>query len=244
VIATTRALRVAVLAAETAGMTNHASDAAELRSALMAVRMRPDMYFGTQRTDPGLPGAVLWLAVGDALSEEPISPPLHVRVVIQTGWQFTVEDNGPGLPVEPVGEGREPAVTEMLSGLFCGHGLPRGWQHLAAVTAMCSMVTADVWRQGRHYRQRANWSGAQGPLEALEPAQRHGTRLVVRLDDDYLAAGAGLPIDPAGFLVELLDGAGPFSVEPGPAPGARLQVIDDRTGARVLRVKDRDGQGC
>jgi hypothetical protein len=40
---------------------------------------------------------------------------------------------------------------------------------------------------------------AQGPLEAFEPAQRHGTRLVVRLDDDYLAAGAGLPIDPAGF---------------------------------------------
>jgi DNA gyrase/topoisomerase IV subunit B len=66
------------------------------------------------------------LAVGDALSEEPVEPPLHVRVVIQTDRQFTVEDNGPGLPVEPVSEGREPAVTEMLTELFCGHGLPRG----------------------------------------------------------------------------------------------------------------------
>ena len=49
------------------------------------------------------------MAVGDALSEEPVEPPLHVRVVIQTDRQFTVEDNGPGLPVEPVSEGREPA---------------------------------------------------------------------------------------------------------------------------------------
>jgi DNA gyrase/topoisomerase IV subunit B len=126
-------------------MTGRADDAQEtmLLSGRLNVRRRPNMYFGRERTDPELPGAVLWLAVGDALSEEPVEPPLHVRVIIETDRQFTVEDNGPGLPVEPVAEGRGPAAAEMLTGLPCGR-YPRGWHHLAAVTAVCSMVTADV----------------------------------------------------------------------------------------------------
>lgn len=203
-------------------MRDHTDDAAniQLASWRMRVRLRPDMYFGRQRTDLRLPGAVLWLAVADALSEQQAEPPLHVRVVIETERQFRIADNGPGLPVEPVAEGREPAVTEMLTCLFVGR-LPRGWSFLGQITAVSSMVTADVWRQGRHYRQRTTWSGNLGPLEVLEPTQRHATRLVVRLDDDYFPPAAGLATDPAGLLASLLDDPGPFCSEPGFACGTR-----------------------
>jgi hypothetical protein len=136
-----------------------------------------------------------------------------------------------------VAEGREQAVTEMLTCLFVGR-LPRGWSFLGQITAVSWMVTADVWRQGWHYRQRATWSGIFGPLEVLEPTQRHGTRLVVRLDDDYFPPAAGLATDPAGLLASLLDDPGPFCSEPGFACGTRLEVLDDRTSARVLHVNE------
>jgi hypothetical protein len=52
------------------------------------------------------------------------------------------------------------------------------------------MVTADVWAEGRHYRQWANWAGALGTVEELEPVEQQGTRLTFQLDDEYLPGTA------------------------------------------------------
>jgi DNA gyrase/topoisomerase IV subunit B len=101
-------------------MRDHKDDAAtiQLVSWRMSVRLRPDMYFGRQRTDLRLTGAVLWLAVADALSEQQAEPPLHVRVVIETERQFRIADNGPGLPVDSLGRlGRQVAWLTMPLGV-------------------------------------------------------------------------------------------------------------------------------
>lgn len=43
-----------------------------------------------------------------------------------------------------------------------------------------------------------------------------------------------------GLTAVLLDGAGLYAGDPGAPAGARLEVIDRRTGSRVLRVKPGD----
>ena len=85
---------------------------------LEAVRHRPKMYFGTAREDPALPGVALALAVQDSLVEEAPDGPLTVRVVIDGPHSFSVSDDGPGLPVEPMRPGHRPAITEMMTTLM------------------------------------------------------------------------------------------------------------------------------
>lgn len=209
----------------------------EVLPGLVVVRKRPEMFFGVSRTDPALPGKLLWWAVRDALAERPCDPPLRVRVVVAADQRFVVEDDGPGLPVEPVAVGRAPAVAEMLTVLVCGQPPPRGWT-LGAVTALCSAATAQVWTRGRQHRQRADWTGVKGPLEDLGPATRTGTRLDFTLDGSYFDEVAALPSGPAHLLAGLLQGAGLLSVDDTPAVGTQLEVVDRRTGvvARLARA--------
>lgn len=193
------------------------------------VRRRPEMFFGKRRDDPELLTVAFSLAVQDALVEQPPEAPLRVRVVVEGPRAFTVEDNGPGIPVEPVRPGRLPALTEMMTELMVGYR----WG-MSMVTALCAEVVADVWRDGRHYRQRGDWTAVQGPLEPLEETDRHGTRVAYRLDDDYLDPAAEVPHDLPPLLESLfllpnrdLEEAGP------PAPGTSVELLDRRTGAQA-----------
>lgn len=204
---------------------------------LMAVRKRPEMYFGRPHSDPRLPSVVLWWVLRDALSETPVTGPLCVDVVIHTDRRFTVTDNGPGLPLEPEAAGQEPVVTRMLTELMCGQPPPRGWS-LAAATGMCSEVTATVARAGRRHRQRATWSGPRGSLQDLGPTPDQGTRLDFSLDDEMFAQAAALPepSETAVLVGELLDGAGLLG-EPGPAVGTEVRITDRRTGTHRVHVR-------
>ncbi|MBC6448608.1 hypothetical protein [Actinokineospora xionganensis] len=76
-----------------------------------AVRSRPRMYFGADRDDPALPGLVLRLVVDDARCDG------AVRVEIQGDPDFTVTDDGVGMPlVTPDGRAWPPvAVPGSLS---------------------------------------------------------------------------------------------------------------------------------
>src|SRR5690242_10396275 len=92
----------------------------------MAVRMRPTMYLAAERDDPRLPGQALRVAVRDFLTERPIGPTLTVSVVIESNLVFCVEDDGPGLRIEPITPSRAPWASEALTELFAGGGAPRG----------------------------------------------------------------------------------------------------------------------
>jgi topoisomerase IV subunit B len=210
----------------------------------MFVRKRPEMFFGLPQSDPGLPSMVLWWVLRDALSETPVTAPLCVDVVIHADRRFTVTDNGPGLPLEPVATGQEPAVTRMLTELMRGEPPPRGWS-LAAATALCSEVTATVATNGQRWRQRATWSGPLGSLQDLGPTPDQGTRLDFSLDYEMFAQTAALPkpSETAVLAGELLDGAGLLGGEPGPAVGTEVRITDRRTGTHRVHVRGGSDDG-
>lgn len=185
---------------------------------LQGIRKRPEMFFGARVGDPDLPGQVLWVVVRDALAEEPVNPTLTVSVVVESDLVFCVEDDGPGLHVDPARPRRPPWALETLTALTVPKG-PRGT--LAMATAVCSAVVADVWRDGQHWRQWADWQ-PQPPLQLVGPTDRHGTRVRCHLDPAYFGAHAALPHDIPGLLANLLDAA---------PSHAALSTIDRRAAA-------------
>ena len=159
---------------------------------LMAVRKRPVMYFGAEQDDPSLPSRVMAFAIQDALSETPVDSVLRVTAIIESDLIFAVEDDGPGLSANPHFEFDIPWATRVLTQLFSGRGdLPRG-AGLALVTSVCAMVVADMWQDGYHYRQWADWERPPPQLQKLGATQRHGTRLRCHLDPVYFDPSAAL----------------------------------------------------
>ncbi|MFI0351027.1 hypothetical protein [Actinomadura sp. 9N407] len=209
-----------------------AYDASRIRvlEGFEAVRRHPKMFFGKAREDPELLTVAFSYAVQDSLVEEPSEASLQVRVVVNGPRAFSVEDNGPGLSVDPADPGGPPAVTEMMTRLMCGQNPMRRWG-MAMVTALCTDVVADVW----HYRQRADRTAVQRPLEVVGDSDRHGTRVAYRLDDDCLNPAAKLPSDLTPLLLQSLF-ALPFHYEfvPRPGPVSSIELVDRRNGTRVL----------
>ncbi|MFC4913791.1 hypothetical protein [Actinomadura gamaensis] len=200
---------------------------------LEAVRRRPLLYYGVPLDDPGLPGVVLSLAVRDALTEEATDAPLRVRVVIEGPRRFSVEDNGPGIPLARSGPDGALVLTEPMTTLLCGR--PAVYKTgMAVVTALCAEAVADVWHDGRHYRQRADWTAEPRPLETLEPSDRHGTRVTYRLRDAYLSPAAALPDRPDALLQQLFVPPPERPDIPRPGPETTIELIDRRDGTRTL----------
>jgi DNA gyrase subunit B len=191
---------------------------------LLAVRRRPHMYFGVGRDDPGLAGRVLWTAVLDARNEEAYGDdPLRIEVTVESDLVFSIEDNGPGISVERKGPDPEPWVAKVLTMIMVGRPPGRGGL-LSGVTAISSAVVADVWCDGRHWRQWADWEHPPPPLQDLGPTDRHGTRLRFHLDPVYLGPRAALPADVPAFLTAM------DATEPD-ARRAEVVIVDRRLGA-------------
>ncbi len=92
----------------------------------------------------------------------PVDRTLTVSVIVESDLVFRVENDGPGLHVDPIGPGRPPWATEALAALT----VPKGpWGVLAMATALCRAVVADVWRDGRRWRQWADWQYPAPPLQ-------------------------------------------------------------------------------
>jgi DNA gyrase subunit B len=89
------------------------------------------------------------------------------------GW-FRVRDEGEGLPVHPHPFSKRPLVEVILMGPRRG---PRN--SLAQVSSSSLWLEAELFREGRRYRQRYEFAKPTGPLEDLGPAPGKGT--VIRL---------------------------------------------------------------
>src|SRR5262245_8280415 len=88
-------------------------------SGIEAVRRRPGMYIGDVRDGSGL-HHMLWEVVANAIDEHLAGHASRVRVSIE-GQLAEVEDDGRGIPIEPVArfDGKR-AVEVVLTTLHCG----------------------------------------------------------------------------------------------------------------------------
>ncbi|WP_345679998.1 hypothetical protein [Yinghuangia aomiensis] len=180
--------------------------------------------------------------MADVLWEFHVGPVLNVRVVIESDRCFRVEDDGPGLPIHPVGPRWDPApwVVRMFRELVAGACPPRG-VGLAVPTAACSQVAASVRRDGRHYQVDSGF-GRETRLTDLGPAEGHGTSMRFVLDEEYLTSGAVLPQDPAAAIEAAID-TPLWSGKTKVRGRVDVRIEDLRTGSRVLRTVLPNGTG-
>jgi DNA gyrase/topoisomerase IV subunit B len=187
----------------------------------MAVRKRPQMYFGVAQDDARLPEMILRWVVRDTLAEVAVGEALHVVVTIDSDLIFSVCDDGSGMPVDPVKPSRPPWLAETLTHLWCGGDGRRGTS-LGVAAALCSRVLVKTWRDGFQYVVEMNQEHDTSPLTNLGATARHGTCMTLWLDRDYLPRDAGLPAVSAGMAAELVDEFG--------RPHIQLTLQDQRRG--------------
>jgi len=137
-------------------------------------RKRPGMYVGDTADGSGMHRMLWWLVQsmidGDASAT-------YVRVQVD-GDELTIEDDGPGLPIDTAPDGR-PMVEILfttLHGMFALTGYP-------VASALSACLDVEVWRGGRRYRQRFERGVAVTPLWEAGSATRTGTR--IRLVPDF-----------------------------------------------------------
>jgi len=137
------------------------------------------MYIGG--TDASAMHVLAWELVDNAVAEHVEGFATCIRVRIDGTW-IEVEDDGRGIPVDPMPEGGAPALEVLCT------RLGRGLHHfgVGGVSALASELDAEVWRDGRHYRLRLSRGQVLGPLEDLGATSRHGTRISFTPDFDIL----------------------------------------------------------
>src|SRR5262245_17708508 len=105
---------------ERSAMEEYSAESITVLKGLEAVRRRPGMYIG----DLGVAGRhhMLWEIVGNAVDEHLRGKASYVRIAID-GEQISVEDDGDGIPVDPLQSQPDTTVLEaVMTRLHGGSG--------------------------------------------------------------------------------------------------------------------------
>src|SRR5215467_9876538 len=141
---------------------------------LEPVRLRPGMYIGStgQR---GLHHLV-YEVVDNAVDEAMAGFNDAIEVTIHPDNSITVRDHGRGIPVDAMEEGGPSALTVVLTrlhagGKFGGDGYKvSGGLHgvgVSVVNALSEWLVAEVYRDGKVYRQEFARGEPQGEMEVV-----------------------------------------------------------------------------
>ncbi len=167
------------------------ASAIKVLKGLEGVRHRPAMYIGG--TGPEgfhhLFKEILDNAVDEALAgyATEILVELH-----QDAKTLTVEDNGRGIPVDPMPEeGNRPAVEVIYTTLHAGGKFEGGAYKVSGglhgvgasvVNALSEETIVEVFRDGLHHRIAFVRGEVVEPLKAAGPTKKRGTRVTFRPD--------------------------------------------------------------
>lgn len=163
------------------------------------IRLRPGMYIGDVH-DGGL-FQMIWELVANALDEHYHGSCRTVSVEIGEDGSVAVEDDGCGIPMSEV-KGLPFAQLALTSihdtPTLDGHAPhehlgPHG-AGLVAVNALSSWLLLEIFRDGRHFRQRYERGIPCTVAQDVEPTNRTGTRITFLPDpaifsDPWINAG-------------------------------------------------------
>jgi DNA gyrase subunit B len=161
---------------------------------LEAVRRRPGMYIGS--TDARGLNQLVKELVDNSIDEALAGYCTHIEVIIHADNSLTERDNGRGIPVDYHEKMEKSALEVALTvlhagGKFGGSGYKvSGGLHgvgLSVVNALSKWLIAEVWRDGKVYRQRYEYGDPMGDVQVVgtysETEGESGTEITYMADD-------------------------------------------------------------
>jgi DNA gyrase subunit B len=170
--------------------SDYGADKIKVLEGLEAVRKRPAMYIGST----GAPGLhhLVYEVVDNSIDEALAGFCDQVNVTIHIDNSITVVDNGRGIPVDPMPDGRS-AAEVVLTVLHAGGKFENaaykvsGGLHgvgVSVVNALSEQLDLEIWRNERVHQMSFQRGNPTTGLVESGTTQRRGTKVTFRPDQE------------------------------------------------------------
>jgi len=171
--------------------SNYGADQIQVLEGLQAVRKRPGMYIGT--TDVAGLHHLIWEIVDNAIDEAMAGYCTKVIVTLHKDGSCSVDDNGRGIPVDTQKQTGKSALETVLTILHAGGKFGDGGYKVSGglhgvgvsvVNALSEVLVAEVYRDGKIYRQEYKKGDVQTQVEVVGKTEKTGTKIIFMPDSE------------------------------------------------------------